>query len=100
MTTNRLFSLTFLLFVVLFAQESFAQTTLEGHEGEVTSVAFSPDGTILASGGSDVFDGTVKLWDVEKKELITTLQTGMSLLWCFRRMGLYLLQEGGSLEAG
>ena len=51
-------------------------TTLEGHEGEVTSVAFSPDGTILASGGIEVFDGTVKLWDVEKKELITTPGNG------------------------
>ena len=34
--------------------------TLEGHRGSVSSVAFSPDGTTLASGA---FDGTSILWD-------------------------------------
>lgn len=32
-----------------------------GHEGEVVSVAFSPDGTRIASGGST--DKTVRVWD-------------------------------------
>ncbi len=40
-----------------------------GHEGSVTSVAFSPDSTLLASGGSDA---TARIWRVSDG---TTLQT-------------------------
>ncbi len=43
---------------------------ITGTEGEVYSVAFSPDGTKLASGSSDY---TIKLWDVETGNEIRTL---------------------------
>ena len=48
---------------------------LEGHGDGVRAVAFSPDGTLLASGGGEGFQeaGTVKLWDVETHTNIATL---------------------------
>ena len=46
-------------------------TTLQGHTDLVFSVAFSPDGTTLASGSGDY---TVKLWDVATRTNIATLK--------------------------
>src|SRR5215510_5514794 len=40
-----------------------------GHAAWVTSVAFSPDGQLLASGGTD---GTTKLWAVQSREVLRT----------------------------
>jgi WD40 repeat protein len=44
--------------------------TLRGHEAWVYSVAFSPQGKILASGSRD---NTVKLWDWRTGECLHTL---------------------------
>ena len=46
--------------------------TLEGYTG-VVSIAFSPNGAMLATGGS--YDGTVKLWDVKTRQSIATFDT-------------------------
>ena len=46
--------------------------TLKGHTGLVTSVAFSPDGTRLASAGSTI--ATVKVWDAATGQETLTLK--------------------------
>jgi WD40 repeat protein len=45
--------------------------TVEGHQDEVSCVAFSSDGKLLASGSRDK---TVKVWDVEKRQELLTLK--------------------------
>jgi WD40 repeat protein len=56
--------------------------TLTGHKSFVTSVAFSPDGHLLASGSRD---NTVKLWRVADGMLLQTYdqETGTGVL-CVR----------------
>lgn len=45
--------------------------TIQGHDDEVCSVAFSPDGQTLASGGEDC---SIKLWSVSSGQHLKTLQ--------------------------
>jgi len=45
--------------------------TLEGHSSSVLSVAFSPDGSRIASGS---YDRTVKIWDAKSGKEIRTLE--------------------------
>ena len=46
--------------------------TLTGHEKGVTTVVYSPDGSILASGGKD---GTLRLWYSQSGELLKAHKT-------------------------
>ena len=48
------------------------QKTLRGHTDWVNSVAFSPDGQILAASGSE--DDTIRLWNVATGETVRTLR--------------------------
>jgi WD40 repeat protein len=48
---------------------------LTGHSGIVRSVAYSPDGALLASGSED---HTVRLWDLASRQTVKVLKTGDS----------------------
>ncbi|KAJ1551779.1 POC1 centriolar protein A [Nowakowskiella sp. JEL0078] len=46
-------------------------STFEGHTSQVKGVAFSPDGTLVASAS---FDETIKIWSVETGEMLKSLK--------------------------
>lgn len=53
--------------------------TLRGHTQEVRTVAFSPDGCTVASGGGDQ---CVRLWDARSGQAVSTLQGYADLINC------------------
>ncbi|KAL2816139.1 WD40-repeat-containing domain protein [Aspergillus granulosus] len=72
------------------------QQTLEGHSLWVTSVAFSPNGQLLASGS---VDGTVRLWDTATGGLQEALRTTGSVTELhFSQDASYISTNVGSLN--
>jgi arylsulfatase A-like enzyme/WD40 repeat protein len=72
-----LFALPSMLLVLVASAESFAQSTnvLAGHNGTVTSVAYSGDGKRLASAASD---GSIVVWDLASGESRATIYSPSS----------------------
>lgn len=54
------------------------------HSTEVTSVAYSADGTQLVSGG---YDGAVKIWNTATRALVRTLDSGTNPILCVAYRG-------------
>ena len=73
--------------------------TLRAPTDNITSVAFSPDGSLLASGGKSSESSAVMLWDVLTHELITTLGEPISIpIVAFSPDGTLAVSSSGGLE--
>lgn len=61
------------------AKTGSALQTLKGHAQDVSSVAFSPDGQLLASGSND---RTIRLWDMKTGATLHMMEEHSSIVHC------------------
>ena len=73
---------------------AYFSTILYGHGDEVSSVTFSPDSQLFASGS---YDGAVKLWDLEQKKCINTISSGLNYRGV---LSIAISPDGKKLAAG
>ena len=84
--------------VVLNANDlSQVVQTLEGHTNRVKDVAFSPDGTKLASAS---YDFTIKLWSVASGTLLETIDGHQKVSWCCEVNTISWSPDGQRLFSG
>jgi WD40 repeat protein/DNA-binding SARP family transcriptional activator len=76
------------------AETGREQLTLEGHTGDVYGLAWSPDGTRLATGSTD---GTARVWDAStgKQLMVLAGHAGLVAIVDFSPDGTRLLTGGG-----
>ena len=65
---------------------------LKGHTGNIWSIAFRPDGKVLASSGRDK---TVRLWDVNTRQQIKTFEIDL-----FSSANIVFSPDGKMLASG
>ena len=85
----------FVLFLIPYfttAETGENHTTLRGHLGSVEVLAFSPDGSTLASGSSP---HVIQLWDMDTQRSHTTLEADAFWVW-----GLTFSPDGQLLVSG
>ncbi|MBN1562762.1 MAG: WD40 repeat domain-containing protein, partial [Anaerolineae bacterium] len=70
--------------------------TLKGHAGAVRAVKFSPDGSRIASGGSD---GAIRVWAVDDGREIVVLCDGEAALHSVALHDLTFSPDGSQIAA-
>jgi WD40 repeat protein len=81
------------------SQNGTLMQTLTGHTNDVRTVAFSPDGLLIASGAGgwdSSGESSIKIWNITTGNVITTLQGHEYWVDClaFSSDGYYLLSSG------
>jgi WD40 repeat protein len=66
-------------FELIDLKKDLPRRAVTGHVANISAVAYSPDGTLLASGAGD---GTVKLWDVVTGKELAQFETTTFAIWC------------------